>query len=346
MKSQSGISLKEWSVLYEAAIAFKQLRCWEWMYDCDLFGVQNPRTGEVGYCSVMGTLGEVLALNVYRGTQGLDSYWHMHEQAELAEQGSELNNLELLLGQVCVMASFEDRSDLEPEDLGIIRKLGLKFRGRQEWPMFRSYLPGFLPWFISPSELELLHLSLQQAVEVATRFRKKPDLLEPPDEEKDQYFVRVFERGVWKNKWKEPARVSEPHRILVFDEFQLARLRKANFPQNGVWITDCVILPIPIRGEERPYYPYGFPILSAEGLAIGVELFQPDKVEEELPNKFMDHLLKVRTLPESLFVGSERARELLYPIANALNFPIHKVDDLPVLNEFLEGIGENFGGRQ
>ena len=36
--------LKEWKDLYEAAIDFRKIECWEWMYDTDLFGIQNPDT--------------------------------------------------------------------------------------------------------------------------------------------------------------------------------------------------------------------------------------------------------------------------------------------------------------
>ena len=42
-------SIQEWEDLYEAAIQFKKMKCWNWMWDTDLFGVQNPVTGENGF---------------------------------------------------------------------------------------------------------------------------------------------------------------------------------------------------------------------------------------------------------------------------------------------------------
>ena len=63
-------TLDEWRELYAAAVAFRDLRPWEWMCGTDLFGVLSPETGQVGYCCIMGEMGEYLALVVYMGTRG------------------------------------------------------------------------------------------------------------------------------------------------------------------------------------------------------------------------------------------------------------------------------------
>ena len=59
------VSPQQWRELYNAAIELKKLKPWEWMWDSEIFGVQNPETGEVGYCCVMGRGGEHYAMAVY-----------------------------------------------------------------------------------------------------------------------------------------------------------------------------------------------------------------------------------------------------------------------------------------
>ncbi len=109
------------------------------MWDSDIFGVQNPETGEIGYCCIMGMLGEHYALALYLGTEGLEGY--------LKTRSGEFSPDNVLHIQKCLMVSFEDRKFLKKQDLTTIKELNLKFRGRNEWPLFRSYLPGMLHGF-------------------------------------------------------------------------------------------------------------------------------------------------------------------------------------------------------
>ena len=47
---KTSLSVAEIRSLYEAAIRFQALQPWNSMEDSDLFGVQDPVSGEVGYC--------------------------------------------------------------------------------------------------------------------------------------------------------------------------------------------------------------------------------------------------------------------------------------------------------
>src|SRR5215471_6541539 len=107
IKEDSPPTAREWKDLYAAAVEFGKIHCWEWMYDSNIFGAKNPETGEIGYCCVMGNLGEVFALGVYLGSDGLEGYLKM-ASGELTS-----GDHDLLHYQKCLMASFEDRKDLD-----------------------------------------------------------------------------------------------------------------------------------------------------------------------------------------------------------------------------------------
>ncbi len=73
--------------LYAAAESFRKLAPWEWMDDDRIFGVKNPETGVIDYCGVLGALGEVFALVVYEGPEGLHGYLKLIS-GELGEAGT------------------------------------------------------------------------------------------------------------------------------------------------------------------------------------------------------------------------------------------------------------------
>jgi len=71
-------TIQDWKNLFDAALKFKKIAPWQWMWDSDIFGVQNPANGEIGYCCIMGAAKEIYALAVYQGSEGLESYLRLN----------------------------------------------------------------------------------------------------------------------------------------------------------------------------------------------------------------------------------------------------------------------------
>ena len=156
------------------------------MWDTDIFGVKNPVTGEIGYSCVMGGAGEHFALAVYLGSEGLNGYLEL-QSGEFYPSLEDMLNLQKLL-----MASFEDREFLQKEDFQVIKKIGLKFSGPNSWPLFRNYLPGYHPWYLTSEEARYLTLCLRQAIDVSLRFKDDPEMLTPSTE--NHYLVESHKR--------------------------------------------------------------------------------------------------------------------------------------------------------
>ena len=135
-------TMDTWRSLYEATNQIKELAPWQWMFESQVFGVQDPESGKLGFVSVMGQMGEHFAVSFYLGQEGLYGLWTMESSASDDAPVPP----ELFLGVPQLQASFEDRSELRDKDRQVIKDLGLKFRGRQTWPLFRSYRTGFVPW--------------------------------------------------------------------------------------------------------------------------------------------------------------------------------------------------------
>ena len=182
--------------LYRLMGEIKALAPWEFMDESQMFGIQRPDSDITGYVSVMGTLGEHIAISVYLGDLALSQF----RQIEI----SSVMSPEALLATRQVQASFEDRDMLDKRDREIIKVLGLKYRGAQTWVMFRSYLPAYAPWYIDSDEAQWLRTALEQLLVMAPRVRADPSIL--PDFETADYLIRIPQASGDTLNWREEIR--------------------------------------------------------------------------------------------------------------------------------------------
>ena len=323
-------SLEEYRRLYEAAVVFKKVAPWEWMFEDEVFGVRNPETGQIGYVSIMGTSGEHLAMALYLGSEGLDGFWRMH-------RGEGLQDPHFLLEIPQLQASFEDRNMLDAKDRKVIKALGLKFRGRMAWPMFRSYVPGCMPYFVTPEEARFLAVTLEQMLDVIGRLHDDPDLLEAPEE--DQYLVRVQTEDGWVDEWLEPEPITlRP--LPKVDTERLTTLRQQLDRKKFILEADLFVMPSVIQEKDdpRPLLPYVLMIAEAQsGMIVGNELAvaRPslDAVWAKAQTGLLDTLARLQAIPQQIAVRDERLHNLLVPIAAGLGIQLLISHRLPMLDE-------------
>jgi len=320
-------SLQEWHALYRAATDFWQIQPWNWVNDTDLFGVKNPEGGEIGYCCVVGALGEFLGLVFYLGTEGLESYLRIQE--------SESPEEDVLSTGKCLVASFEDRKSLQKPDHEVIKKLGLKFRGAKSWPLFRSYEPGYYPWYLNQPQVRFLTLALQQAAEVGLRMKVNGNLL--MNSERGQYLIRVPEQSGsglhWKDEWLSPASLERAKdEAPVPDEIRLQRIKKRGLKPAGIWEVDFFQFPMPIQEEDRPFFPLCLLIVDQDsGFVFGTHLESKDRHRPEFLNQMLKVIEETAYLPQEIWVKREEVFQLFETLVSRLGLKMKQVKRLKQL---------------
>lgn len=326
MIKEKNASLEEWKALYQAAKEFGEIKPWEWMIETDIFGVQNPLTGEIGYCCVMGEMGEVLAMAVYLGTEGLQGY------RNIIEGLVEPEDPDSMFVQNCLMVAFEDRDNLEDEDMAFIKKLGLKFRGKRAWPLFSRYEPGYFPSSINIEDVLYLTAVLQQAKDVCLRLKKDEKLLSPPKE--NFYLVRVpgNDKDIWQDTWMAPAPFKKTDCHARIDELRIQKIKKIAQPSPAVWEVDFFYAPTPIEAE-RPYYPYAIMIAdSGSGFIHDMQLSDRSEYIAAFPAYFLSCIENNAMAPSEILVRKEETVSLLQPIMMKLGIKLRKVSKLPAID--------------
>jgi hypothetical protein len=310
------------------------------MEEDDLFGVRNPETEEIGFVSVMGSLGEHHAIAVYPGAEGLDGFWRLHT-------GEALDYPEEVLEVPQLQASFEDRGSLTKKDRDVIKVLGLKFRGRQAWPMYRSYRPGYFPWHLEMEEVRFLTWALEQLVEIAPRFRENPEMLG----EGDRYLIREAQGSGGRLEWSQRVMTVapvEPEPIPIpMDGEALERLRGIRRGVRSVEI-DLFMFPAQFgKRGERPSCAYMLLVVEGEsGMVLGSELLSPEPTLEtvygKVPLTVVYMLVNVGLFPEEVRVRSDLLFQLLGLLMEPLDFEVRWVPALPMLDQAKEFLVQRF----
>ena len=333
-------SLQQRRDLYHAAIEFKKIEPWQWMDDSDLFGVQNPQDGQIGYCCVLGALGQVFGLALYLGEKGLGGYLKI-QSGEIPPE-----DIDALYIQDCLMASFDDRKLLEKSDLKIIKSLGLNFRGSKAWPLFRRYEPGYQPWYLNKEETMFLTIALQQAKEVAFHLRENRDLLNPPMENHCLVRVAKYEGETlnWKNEWSRlPTLERRVTGIPVVDQLRLHRLKKkASFSQ-VILEVDSFFAPFVIQEGEKPFFPHiSLWVDHRSGLVLKHHLSKREEFKAEFQNEILNLFEEVKSLPSEIRVRQKESFKLLEPITSTLGIKLKLVKKLLALEDAKEHMKNYF----
>jgi hypothetical protein len=343
-------SLQDWKRLVEAAARIKQLAPWEWMDEEDVFGIRYPGTGEIGFVSVMGGLGEHYAVALYLGSEALARFREIQEDPDVLEEYPEL-----LMEVPQLQASFEDRNQLEEWDRQLLHNLGMKFRGRQAWPLFQSFRAGFMPWRLeTEEEVRYLTLALEQLEQVAPRVEEDSDLLE---QQTGAILVRSCRhRDGAKDEWADGYELppDSEHKVALWwnpdDVKKLKRARKAP----DILELDFFMLPSRIGEKgQRPQLGYVLLALHAQSnLVFGLDpLTVTEALENVLgrvPGMVLARLADNGLRPKEIHVQSPRLGAVLLPAFEELGTKIvHK----PVLKKLRAAKREMFaffakGGRR
>jgi hypothetical protein len=334
----SGPTLDRWRSLYEAAQHFKEGVPWRWMDNADLFAVENPADGQTGYCTVMGAGGEEFGLGIFLGDEGFRAYLQLWTDPET-------DAFEVFASARSLSATFVDRSDLEKRDRDVIGALGLKFRGRQAWPLFRSQWPGYWPWFLTDEEIAYLTLALRHAVAVAEEVRcGNVDLQAGLDA--NRVLTVCFPDGKPEAVWRElpGEHHPEPEPRAPADEVRMARLAARERSPQEAWEVDLFRFPVAVgeKGERPAYARVLLAVEGRHGLIVGVRLLGSSATADEYQEEFVRMLEGAPAVPGEIRVNRRETANIVTPVARALGVPV-SLARTPLLDEAKESMFDHLG---
>ncbi len=317
--------MNNWSKLYKLAGLIKELKPWRYMYENDITGVRNPSTGTIGFISVMGNLGEHYSITVYLGERALGQYLELSENYENAVP-------EMVLEIPQLMLSFEEKEFLEKEDRAIMRAIGFTYSGKDLWPLFRSYRPGMVPWFLEEDEIVSMGYFLEQFLETAIDSKPEDRAAEMDPGRKNIYLVRELKGDPKNQEWKTTMQkivIPALQEVLyTIAPGLLARTKKTPIGRN-IYEMDFFLTPAQVREKnKRPYFSYLLLVVDQKSeFVISHELMDPTEgiksMLVKIPSLLLNSLNKSTSLPLAVHVGSLRLADLLSPLMRDLGIQLH-----------------------
>lgn len=330
--------------LYDLALQYRKTKLWKKLYDDTIFAVKFS-DGQIGYCCVMGLLGEHIALAVYIGAEGFDSYQRIVDPNLVAHTRDALEEMQLI--QDCLQCSFENKDMLLPEERKEVqryaKKYGISFRGRKSFPQFAKYQPFRYPWSVNEQELAYLGQALAAAIEVAKQLETK-DI-------RSLGFVRRSRAGdavplltdseggfVWGTTVLPQPMVRE-YPSPALDEFTVARLKGVE--RKGTW--ECKLLrifqPIQMEENEAPYFPamlLSMDRASQYVMAGDLVTDYEDNAAQALTRLVQD--MADHFVPRTIWVCDNRTEALLKPLCAQLGIKMQRREELPELEQVAQGM--------
>jgi hypothetical protein len=235
-----------WKKLYSLVQKFVQLEPWQLFENEDVFIVQSPSDNQMHLCSVMGNGGEEFGLNAFRGAQGMMNF----AKIVIGNDGRPPER-SLIYELDMLSFSLSARDYMEKLDLTVTKKLLLSFPGGR-WPFFRSYRPGYIPWYFTENEIVTFCDCLEQTFTLFDGGENSIDTIR--NGAPGEFLVRCKENDVWVSRKVQITQLAkEKTPELLLDD--VTRQRLLNLPDSGPCEEiDLIHLPKAIGNHEPPYY--------------------------------------------------------------------------------------------
>ncbi|HHU32639.1 MAG: DUF7309 domain-containing protein [Zhaonellaceae bacterium] len=322
-------NLEQWSKLYDVAVGLKVLKPWEYIWDMDLIAIILPEYEEPFFCSVMGKAGECLGIGTYEGFDAIHGFYYIANNQQISSS-------QLIRYQNNLMCYFGNREELTKKDLEVIKSIGLKFRGKNEWIYFRSFEPGYAPYMLDELQvvkltqvLQNLYMSLEALVEgkVKVDFDSGNILYRRYDEESRLWLTHGGPNLI------PPRRRINP---VLTDELLLAKFKKQKSIKNEIEL-DTLYLNSIIDDKEFEKPILGRLLLIADCKSrriLDQHLLSPkDDVIQNIFGIFINYLLH-EGKPKTVYVRDHYIEDYLQDLCEKLGISLKVKGKLKTIDFF------------
>jgi len=327
-------SLEQWKKLYEVAIKLKEMKPWESLWDMDLITILPSEKEEPCVCSIMGKAGNCYAIGTYIGFYAIHGFFQLAENNDMPPD-------QLIRYQNNIMCYFGDREELTTKELKVIKDLGLKFRGRNNWIFFRVFEQGYAPY--TPDEKQVIKLTeILQHLYMAIKAMEKGLTV---DFEGGNTLVRRFdeESVLWINYEAPMFNPEVEYNIPVLqDDVCIQRLKKQKNSKEKLEL-DIAYLNSVIndRAYDKPLIPRICILADGKtGMLLDQIFITPEDEEVNVVFNIVFNYIMQRGIPKTIFVRDMYIKSILLDVCKRIGIDLEVKTRLKNIDEFLRSFSK------
>lgn len=334
------VSLEQWKELYELASVLKAAKPWEDFWDMDLLVICPKGRKEPFFCSIMGKGGSCYGISVYEGYEGLQDL-EMLADSQMAGMSSEYAMFE----QNNLTCYWGDREEVPMPQKNVIRELGLKFRGKGQWPFFLSFKKRFAPYTPDADEAAKLIQVYKGLIAALTYFRENET---PVDYENGEVLWYIYneKEKLWKPEIHGmPDEFGKEFPIAELEDEILKKKLQKRPRVEGELQLDFIYLNghLEEEGYDRPVNPLAFmAVEGTSGMVITVELLGPDEEEIEIVLNFLVQFIEQFGRVKTVIARNPWIFAALEDLCEYCGIELVS-GDMPELEEAVESMREYIG---
>lgn len=332
MNKRVEATIEEWRKLYGYATTVKEIKPWNDFGNLDLISLQFTDEEEPVYICILGKGGDTFGIACYQGLSGLNDFTMLIQRECLG-----LTVEYAMFSQNNLTCYWGNRDEISKEQYDIIKQLGYKYRGRDNWLYFVSYKAGYFPYNLDNREVKLITKYLEKLIDAVNWYRNNAIEVEF-DKNKSFHFYYDDKAGEWKGKSMKLPVVNFSYSILKLNDKELIDSIKKSKKSKCSLEADLIYLGAAVNDKkyERPANPQ-ICILAdhKQGMVLDCQMAGPDEdAKTVLANELINHIVQYGA-PESIAFRSIIAERALRDICEVCNIKMERVKTLDIIDDFI-----------
>lgn len=326
--------------MLKASFQYRGDKLWKKLYDSDIFAVKFS-DGQTGYCSVMGELGECIALALYIGDDGFRSLNIVMNAYDNS------NPFAVLISQNCLQLELTDKCDIPDDIVESVKKYAkahnINLKGKNAYPNFLKFQSYYAPWIITEqTDFQYMTEAVCAAHEVSDKLKSNDKISLGFEIDNSKMPLLTFTGNGYDWSITDLPKVKsescpEPE---IKNDVLIGRINKLK--KHGTWEYRHFIINQPVPNEERQLLIFPSLVITAvpeadKSWTIDNSGFYPDEAEN-IVNAFATKLLEYGSCPKAILTCGKRSVSLLSDLCKKCNIKLIETDSLEMIDETLEEV--------